>query len=62
MELTTSVLTVESLPVNNNTEVVCIALNMENGEIVQRSPIAYLIIQGKLFKLHVAHEIVVIQC
>ena len=43
----TSVLTVQSSAVNNNTEVVCVALNLENGEIVQRSPTAYLIIQGK---------------
>lgn len=43
---TVSVLTVEASIANNNTEVVCIALNVENGQIVQRSPTAYLIIQG----------------
>ena len=44
---TTSVLTVESSAANNNSQVVCVALNIENGQIVQRSPPAYLIIQGK---------------
>ena len=48
---TTSTLTVESSVTNNNTEVVCIALNVENGETVQRSPIAYLFIQGKTLHL-----------
>lgn len=43
---TTSVLTVESSAANNNTQIVCVALNVENGQIVQRSPVAYLIVQG----------------
>ena len=43
---TTSVLTVESSAANNNTQVVCVALNVENDQIVQRSPVAYLIVQG----------------
>ena len=41
----TSVLTVQSSTMNNNTEVVCIARNLQNGERI-RSPTAYLIIQG----------------
>ena len=41
-----SLLTVESSTTNNNTEVVCVALNIENSQIVQRSPTAYLIVQG----------------
>jgi hypothetical protein len=44
----TSILTVESSDANNNTQVVCVALNVENGQIVQRSPTAYLIVQGKI--------------
>ena len=44
---TTSVLTVESSAANNNTQVVCVALNVENGQIVLRSPPAYLRVQGK---------------
>ena len=48
---TVSVLTMEASITNNNTEVVCIALNVEDGEIVQRSPTAYLIIQGKPFSI-----------
>jgi hypothetical protein len=52
---TTSVLTVESSDANNNTQVVCVALNMENGQIVQRSPTAYLIIQGKSIIVQSCH-------
>ena len=43
---TASVLTMEVSVANNNSAVVCIALNVENAQIVQRSPIAYLIVQG----------------
>ena len=46
VEGTASVLTMEASIVNNNSAVVCIALNVENGQIVQRSPTAYLIVQG----------------
>ena len=53
---TTSVLTVESSAANNNTQVVCVALNVENGQIVQRSPTAYLRVQGKIYYYYILYN------
>ena len=59
---TTSLLTVQSSAANNNTEVVCVALNVENGQIVQRSPIAYLVVQGNIMVIKTLIIIILVQC
>ena len=44
-----SVLTVEASSLNNNTEVICVAYNFDTAQIIQRSPVAYLFIQGQYY-------------
>ena len=42
-----SVLTVEGSSLNNNTEVVCVAYDFDADQVIYRSPVAYLYIQGQ---------------
>ena len=42
-----SILTVEASPLNNNTQVVCAAYDFGTDQVIHRSPVVYLYIQGQ---------------